>query len=183
MTLSVFPTPIVDPNAPKERLYGDLRAIHHFQFNFDGNDTVGYYRVLLHGGQQISNMRTFIESLGNGPASGKNIRMGIYAQDDPMDDTLAPNAKVAETASINLAGAAGTFVTGALVAPFTPPVTGWYWVALACENAGVTFRGTGAYPAGFAKIREEGTTNYDLPASAAGVELESAALYVAAVED
>lgn len=180
---SVFPQPIVDPAAPRERLYGDLRALHHFQFNFAGNSTVGYYRVLLHGGQQISNMRTFVEALGGGPASGKNIRMGIYDQTDLMDDTLGPNAKVAETASTNLGGAAGTFVTAALTSPFTPPVTGWYWLALACQNAGVTFRGTGAYPAGFAKIREESTTNDNLPATAAGSELESAALYVAAVED
>jgi hypothetical protein len=162
--------------------FGGLRALYHFQGNFGSNDTIGYYRVILEGGKRITQMRTFVEALGGGPGSGKNIRMGIYTQTDPMDPTLSPNAKVAETAEKNLAGVSSEFVTEPLLANYTPPVTGWYWLAIACESAGITFRATGPYPAGFEAAQEESTTGTTLPATAASAELETAALYVGAVE-
>ena len=177
------PEPQRDPIRPGEMFFGGKAALFDFQGNFDGADTIGYYRVVLQGGRKISNLRTFIEALGGG--QNKTIRMGLYSQDDPLDYSLGPNAKIAETASVDVSSAAGTFVTEPLLTPYTPPVTGWYWLALANRNAGTTFRATGPYPAGFmgSEVLEESTTGDSLPVNASGSPLETAALYVAAVED
>lgn len=173
-----------DDLAPGERFFGAARVAFGADFNFAINNRIGYYRVWLDASRQIGTMRTFVQTVPTAGGGGKALRMGIYAQDDPLDATLPPTSRVAQTASRVLSAADnGTFVDVALSSPYTPGVSGWYWLALVNTHASVTLRGTGSYPSGFMPIREETTTGDTLPATAAGSVLESPALYLAAVED
>ncbi|MHA2063658.1 MAG: hypothetical protein ACXABY_04660 [Candidatus Thorarchaeota archaeon] len=183
MTVRITDEGSTDPNAPLERFLGQNLLLYGLNGNFQSNDDICYARIRLPEGAVVTSMRTYVGALGGGPGSGKNIRMGIYDQSDIEDATLGPDSRVAQTALIPLAGLDMQYHTVALEGgDYTVPKTGWYWLALTSTSASTDFRSTNTAPAGFWPVQEESGSNGDLPTSASASAIETAVMYVAAVE-
>jgi hypothetical protein len=183
MTARISNEGSVDPNAPLERFLGQNILLYGLNGNFDSNNTICYARVRLPAGAIVASMRTYVGALGGGPAASKFIRMGIYDQTDPEDSTLGPNSRIAQTASISLVGGDMQYHTEALeVGDYVVPITGFYWLALISTHSSVDFRSTDNAPPGFWPVQEEDGSGGNLPATAAASAVETAVMYISAVE-
>ncbi len=182
MAVKLIDEGVNDSNAPLERFLGSNLLLYGAAGNFGSDSDIQYVRIRLSSADKVVSMRTWITDVPTAGGSPKTIRMGLYDQTDPVDPTLEPNARVAQTAAITITTADGLkFNTTALVAEYQVPVTGWYWVALISSHASVEFRATGVFPGVFVPIREESGTGDTLPATATPSTVETAAIYVAGV--
>lgn len=148
--------------------------------NFDVASEVQYARVWLTQGRNIDRMRTFVDA---GGAVGRDVRMGIYGQTNPLNAAGVPRNRVAQTGPMTTGGADGTFLTGVLTAVYTVPLTGYYWVAIITNSVVVDWATTKDFPADFAPVRREAGVGVTLPPTAGALtNPRSAVAYCAAVE-
>lgn len=145
-----------------------------------GTNEVQYVRCWLVAGATITKMRTHITSGANG---SRQISMGIYDQSSPTSDTGTPNSRVATTGANVPPNATTGIYDVNLTSSYAVTTTGWYWLAIQCDNTTMAFLLSATYRANTVPRREETPGVFGLPASAgATTQPQSAALYCAAVE-
>jgi len=160
---------------------------HGFECDYSGSGSpqaaneVQYVRVWITDTMTITAMRARIFNGANGV---RQIRMGIYNQATPTSNTGTPNTRVAQTA----ADTPPSGFTGArdvtLTASYSPPTTGWHWLALQADNARMSFiLSEGVYRVNQSPRREENPGVFGLPATAgATTQPQSAVIYSTALE-
>lgn len=143
---------------------------------------VQYTRVYLTAGIVITSMRVYIFSGANG---ARQLQLGVYDQATPSSSSGVPNNQVASTAAdAPGAGVNGSFRTIALGSSYTVPTTGYYWLALQCDNGVMQFAISNIFRAGYLPRRTNTPGTFNLPSPGAGATTNpsSAVIFAAAVE-
>jgi hypothetical protein len=146
--------------APGTLLCGSLWD--YTQIGFADVDEVQYSRVRMVGGKVVAKM-IYYQSTGGDP--GRQVRLGIYEQNDPVDESGLPYNKVAETAATPTNGLDGQYVELALTATFIAPAEGYYWLAFLADSTDLMVGTSEMYGPDFLPIRRGPTTGIALPAS------------------
>ncbi len=137
---------------------------------FSANE-VQYARVFLRKGATYGSMRMYLDRT---TGAAKDIRMGLYDQADPSDETDVPDSRLRQTDLFNAtedvfteeafnAGSGGNYEV---------TVTGYYWLAIVRGGGGGQFQvqqTADSYPADFLPVRRQSTTGTALPATASGL--------------
>lgn len=147
------------------------------------NRTIQYTRIWLQAGLKIDRMRVYQEG---GGSPSRNIRLGIYNQTpgSEQDETLPPNALVAQTASsptdsannssfvdYNLRNDTTPGSNGTMDQTYETTYTGYYWLAVIVDSTSLSFATTNTVRANFIPRRVEaysGSVDTVLPALAGG---------------
>lgn len=146
---------------------------------------IQYTRVWMQAGIILDRMANFVFTGANGT---RDLRMGVYEQADPLDETLLPTNRVAQT-NILAPVANGkqfpqltTAPTGGSGAPTTYaiPVTGYYWTAHITDETALSFAVSSIYPVGLVPALFEAGIGNVLPAVAtAPTPATSSVVYIA----
>ena len=164
-------------NVPGEFSYGNRLNYSNGQGSKSAGE-IQYTRIKLAQGTTLSGMRTFV---ANAAAGAKNVRLGLYNQTDPTDESLVPNAKVRETAVVDVSGVTNTFFNPAFTAGnYVVPASGYYWVAIIQDSNSITYATAPGIHPGFLASRVQSGAGTTLPATASGLSNPAGALVFAA---
>lgn len=128
---------------------------------------IQYTQVRLVEDQSFNELGTFITAGGNGT---REIKFGIYDQADPSDFEGVPRDRVAQTIEAAPANNNEYFIQLIDGGSFVVPTTGFYWLALIQDNAGLKINVTeGTYFLNYVPQYFETSTGTTLPLTASGL--------------
>jgi len=132
------------------------------QVGYHDAGEVQYVRVYIPGGTAIGKIVYYQASGGD---AARYVRMGLYTQTSPTDETGLPSTKAAETASIPTNGLNSQFVEVSLTSTYVTPQDGYYWIAFITNSNDLQFAMSEMFGPDFLPVRRGPSAGSTLPAS------------------
>ena len=142
---------------------------------------IQYARAFLLAGLTIRGVEVFVDS---GGANNRDLRVGLYSQAVPTDQTGVPLTRVGQSNVTPTGGTNGTYLNIMFTTPYVISSSGFFWIALVTDSSAVKLISTPTtYRENYPPIFRQTVTGTTLPATASGLSNPASAIAFAAATE